>query len=208
MTDEITSDNHRGVVEAWLREYVSVDDQRVGRSGPVCPFIPRALTQSAVEIRIRCDIDGCDEPELIDQLRAEISDFCEAGRPPSSSGVILDSRLIVMPRMGPEEWEHLDTVYEHLKNFAVESGVMIGQFHPHCDERAVRNPAFKVSVAPVALLAIRHMAPHDILFLHRSEAWFNEYESRFRSHFEHGRVRDSFLLSLYHGARDRHGIST
>ena len=108
-----------------------------------------------------------------------------------------------MPRMGPEGWERLDTVYEHLKDFAVESGLMIGQFHPNCDERAFRNPGFRVSVAPVAMLAIRHMAPHDILFLHDSEQWFREYDSRFRSHFQRGRIRDSLLLSLYRRARDR-----
>ncbi|MEN3265537.1 MAG: hypothetical protein V7646_2431 [Pseudonocardia sp.] len=31
------------------------------------------------------------------------------------------------------------------------------------------------------------MAPHDILFLHRSERWFKEYDSRFRSHFRTSR---------------------
>jgi heptaprenyl diphosphate synthase len=208
MIDESNPDEYARLVDTWLREYVSVGDRRVGRSGPVCPFIPRALNEHALEARIRYDIDGSSEPELIDTLRAEISEFGEAGRPPHNSGVLLDSRLIVMPRMGPEGWARLDTVYEHLKAFAVESGLMIGQFHPNCDERAVRNSGFRVSIAPVALLAIRHMAPHDILFLHDSERWFREYDSRFRSHFQRGRVRDSLLLSLYGRARDRHGLST
>jgi hypothetical protein len=204
----IDSDEHRGLVDAWLREYVSVGDPRVGRSGPVCPFIPRALAQHALTTHMRYDIDGSSEPELIDELLAEISEFRAAGRPPNNSGVLLESTLIVMPRMGPEGWARLDTVYARLKAFAVESGLMIGQFHPRCDERAVRNPDFRVSVAPVALLAIRHMAPHDILFLHHSERWFKEYDSHFRSHFRRGRIRDALLLSLYNRARDRHRIST
>jgi heptaprenyl diphosphate synthase len=206
--DEIHSDEYRRLVDAWLREYVSVADRRVGRSGPVCPFIPRALAQHDVETRIRYDIDGSSEPELDDELRAEISEFGKSGRPPHNSGILLESRLIVMPRMGRAGWEHLDAVYAHLKNFAVESGLMIGQFHPRCDERAVRNPDFRVSVAPVAMLAIRHMAPHDILFLHHSEQWFKEYDQRFGSHFRRGRIRDSLLLSLYSRARDRHGLAT
>ena len=113
-----------------------------------------------------------------------------------------------MPRMGPEGWERLDAVYAHLKDFAVGLGLMVGQFHPHCDERAVRNPEFRVSVAPVAMLAIRHMAPHDILFLPHSGRWFKEYDSRFRSHYQRGRIRDPLLLSLYNRARDRHSLST
>jgi heptaprenyl diphosphate synthase len=159
-----------------------------------------------VETRIRDDIDGSDESELDRELRAEISDFGAAGRPLHNSGVLLESRLIVMPRMGPAGWDCLDVVYAYLKDFAVESGLMIGQFHPRCDERAVRNPDFAVSVAPVAMLAIRHMAPHDILFLHHSGQWFKEYDLRFGSHFERGRIRDPLLLSLYREARDQHGI--
>jgi heptaprenyl diphosphate synthase len=203
VTGETHSDECLKVVDAWLREYVAVAEERVGRSGPVCPFMPRALDQHAVEARIRYDIKGSSEPELINELGAEISEFGKTGRSPHKSGVLLDSRLIVMPQLGPAGWGRLDAAYEYLKDFAVESGLMVGQFHPRCDERAVRNSDFRVSVAPVAMLAIRHMAPHDILFLNRSERWFKEYDSYFRSHFERGRIRDPLLLSLYSGAHDR-----
>jgi heptaprenyl diphosphate synthase len=205
MIDENHSDACRRLVDAWLREFISVGDRRIGRSGPVCPFIPRALAQHAVETAIRYDIDGSSGPELSDKLRAEISEFGKKGRPPHNTGVLLESRLIVMPRMDPEGWERLNAVHAYLKNYAAELGLMIGQFHPDCDERAVRNSGFRVSIAPIAMLAIRHMAPHDILFLHHSERWFKEYDSRFRSHF---RIRDSLLLSLYSRARDRYGLST
>jgi len=203
LTGENYSDECLEMVDAWLREYVAVADRRVGRSGPVCPFMPRALDQHAVEARIRYDINGSSEPELIDELGTELSEFGKMDRSPHKSGILLDSRLIVMPHLGPTGWERLDAAYEHLKEFAVELGLMVGQFHPRCDERAVRNPDFRVSVAPVAMLAIRHMAPHDILFLNRSERWFKEYDSHFRSHFERGRIRDSLLLSLYNEAHDR-----
>ncbi|GAA3058359.1 hypothetical protein GCM10010464_23660 [Pseudonocardia yunnanensis] len=201
--DENHSDEYLGLADGWLREYVAVADRRVGRSGPVCPFMPRALDQQAVEARVRYDINGSSEQELINELGTEISEFGSTGRPARKSGVLLDSRLIVMPNLGPEGWERLDAAYAHLKGFAVELGLMVGQFHPRCDERAVRNSDFRVSVAPVAMFAIRHMAPHDVLFLHRSEQWFKEYDSHFRSHFERGRIRDSLLLSLYGSARDR-----
>jgi heptaprenyl diphosphate synthase len=209
MTDEKRSDEYSTLVDAWLREYVSAADQRVGRSGPVCPFIPRALVEHAVDIRVREDIDGSSERELSEELRAEIREFGDGERPPHSSGVSLESRLIVMPHIGPVGWDTLDSVYHRdLKSLAVESGLMVGQFHPRCDERAVRNPEFAVSVAPVALLAMRYMAPHDILFLHRSEQWFKEYDHRFGAHFERGRIRDPLLLSLYGEARERYGVAT
>jgi heptaprenyl diphosphate synthase len=119
--------------------------------------------------------------------------------------VSLESRIVVMPRLDPAGWKHLDSVYETLKHWAVGSGKMIGKFHPECDDRAVRNADFQVSIAPVAMLAIRHMAPHDILFLNDSEQWFREYDSRFGSHYQHNRVRDPLLRALYYEARTRHG---
>ena len=208
MMDDEHFEEYFRLVGDWLRDYVSGADQRVGRSGPVCPFVPRALAERDVDIRMRCDLDGSSAAELDEELRAEIRAFGEEERPPHRSGVLLESRLIVMPRMGPPGWSCLDVVYANLKNFAVESGLMVGQFHPLCDERAVRNPDFRVSVAPVAMLAIRHMAPHDILFLHGSGRWFKEYDMRFGSHFQRGRIRDSLLLSLYREAREQHGLPT
>ncbi|GAA5176386.1 hypothetical protein GCM10023321_84640 [Pseudonocardia eucalypti] len=208
MPDERITDEQFRQVDAWLREYVSVGDPRVGRSGPVCPFIPRALKQREVQTRVREDIDGSSELELIEQLRAEIGEFGAAGRPKSSSGVSLESWVVVMPSMESEGWARLDKVYEQLKQFAVSSGKMIGIFHPECDDRAVRNPDFRVSIAPVAMLAIRHMAPHDILFLNDSERWFKEYDSRFRSHYERNQVRDPLLLTLYRKANQLYGSPT
>ncbi|MHC8505367.1 DUF6875 domain-containing protein [Pseudonocardia artemisiae] len=208
MMDGNHPDKYRRLAHAWLREYVSSADRRIGRSGPVCPFVPHALAQHALQTDIRYDITGCSESELTDELRAEICEFAAAGRPAHSAGVLLESRLVAMPCVDADGWERLDAAYGHLKDVAVGLGLMVGQFHPRCDERAVRNPDFRVSVAPVAMLAIRHMAPHDILFLHRYERWFKEYDSRFRSHFQRGRIRDPLLLSLYSSARDHHSLST
>jgi heptaprenyl diphosphate synthase len=207
MSNETDFDEHLRLVNEWLHEYVSMSDRRIGRSGPVCPFMPRALKQLAVETRIRPEIDGACEQELIDALRAEISDFGKFGRPNSNSGVVLDSRVIVMPTMNATGWRNLDTSYGHLKRAAVESGKMVGIFHPECDDRAVRNDDFRVSIAPVAMLAIRYMAPHDILFLGNSIEWFKEYDSRFGERFENNRVRDSLLLDLYGKAREQYGSS-
>jgi heptaprenyl diphosphate synthase len=207
MPIEANFDEQLKLVNEWLCEYVSVSDPRVGRSGPVCPFMPRALKQLAVQTRIRPDIDGLAEPELIDALLAEVGDFGKCGRPDSSSGVVLDSRIIVMPAMTSAGWRNLDASYPHLKRAAVESGKMVGIFHPECDDRAVRNNDFRVSVAPIAMLAIRYMAPHDILFLGDSIEWFKEYDSRFGERFAKNHVRDSLLIDLYSTAREKYGAS-
>jgi heptaprenyl diphosphate synthase len=207
MSVDVVSDEVLGVVDAWLREYVAVADPRVGRTGPVCPFMPRALKQQEVELRVRRDIDGSSEQGLIKALRAEIDDFGGAEPPKHGSGVLLESTVVVMPELDATGWTRLDAAYEPLKHTAVGSGKMIGNFHPRCGDKAIRNPDFEVSVAPVAMLAIRYMAPHDILFLNDSERWFREYDSRFGVRFARNLIRDPLLLSLYDQAVERHGPS-
>jgi len=56
---------------------------------------------------------------------------------------------------------------------------MAGQFHKNCDERSVHNRGFHVSIAPYPLIAIRHMAIHDIIFLKDNEEWFKAYNNRY-----------------------------
>lgn len=205
MSDDKCFVDVAGLVEDWLRTYVSTGDLRVGRSGPVCPFMPRALKHDFVGTHVRCDIDGVDEEGLVDALSAEIGTFGGPECLKNSSGVVLDSTIVVMPRMDTAGCARLDAVYEQVKRVAVTSGKMVGVFHPYCDDRAVRNPDFRVSIAPVALVAIRYMAPHDILFLNDSPRWFAEYDKRFNVYYQRGRVRDPLLLSLYRDARRRYG---
>jgi hypothetical protein len=196
------------LVDTWLREWISASNPGVGRTGPVCPFIPRALKQGDVEIRLRHDIDGADPEELVAALRAEITDFGTPDvQPRNRSGVRLESRVVVMPRLDAAGWARLDAAYPRLKQIAVAAGKMVGNFHPNCDDRAIRNPDFAVSVAPVAMVAIRHMAPHDILFLNDSAHWFREYDSRFHGHYARNQVRDPLLLSLYRKARGEFAVA-
>ncbi|MEV7939378.1 DUF6875 domain-containing protein [Kitasatospora sp. NPDC088264] len=194
-------------VHTWLRQYISRPHDEIGRTGPVCPFIPPALSGKDAQFSFRYDVTGKDEQQLREALEAEMSTFAlGTERSRTHTGASLDCRIVVLPATGPEGWRVLDEAYEDLKNNAVAHGLMVGQFHPHCDERAVRNPLFPVSVAPVGLFAIRRMAPHDVLFLYKHRAWFRIYDQNFRAHYERGRVRDPLLRELYVTAVERHGL--
>ncbi|WP_369145030.1 DUF6875 domain-containing protein [Streptomyces sp. R44] len=194
------------VVDAWLRDYVGGSHEQLGRTGPVCPFVPPALNDQAVQFHFRYDVDGSTTTGITEALTEELVDFALTMEPQPKSGASLECRLVVMPHTGPDGWQRLDDAYESLKNLAVEAGLMIGQFHPNCDERAVRNTGFRVSVAPIGLLAMRRMAPHDVLFLTGRRDWFEKYDTTFRSHYERGRVRDPLLRELYQAAVDRYEL--
>lgn len=164
----------------WLRDYVGAPSEHLGRSGPVCPFVPGALRSGALRISFHYGVDACDADELGRLLAGELCEFRRTATPPMRrSGVSLDSRLVVLPDAAAEGWRRIDETYDTVKDGAVAVGLMIGQFHPECTEPAVHNPTFPVSRSPMALYAIRHMAPHDALFLRSGQRWMREHEARF-----------------------------
>ncbi|WP_405591109.1 DUF6875 domain-containing protein [Streptomyces sp. NBC_01190] len=189
------------LVVDWLHEYVSRPHPGLNRKGPVCPFVPAAMKSSAVRYHFRYEITGQDRAELAGVLLRRLDAFSGA---PSGSDRTLDTHLVVLPDLSETGWTALDRAHADLKDAAVERGLMIGQFHPACDERSARNAAFRVSRAPIPLLAIRRMAPHDVLFLHHDPRWFAHYRKRFAADYETGLITDRLMRTLYARAEPRH----
>jgi hypothetical protein len=206
--DQRRTERDLAEVTRWLREYVSQPHAKLGRRGPVCPFVPAALDADAVRFSVHPELDGQDRHQLKAVVIEELELFRKTAPPPTRSGLSLVSRIVVLPNLRASYWAALDQVYDDLKNTAVQHGLMIGQFHPACDEPAIRNLAFPVSRAPVALLAIRRMAPHDILFLHTRPEWFAAYQQRFGDHIHRRELRDPHLRRLYGAAAKRHSVRT
>ncbi|TDB98543.1 DUF6875 domain-containing protein [Actinomadura sp. 7K534] len=198
-------DHDRAVVLDWLREYVGAPSEHLGRPGPVCPFIPAALNADTVRLSFHYGVDARDGDELHRLVSAELREFKATTEPPKSSGVSLDGLLVVLPDAAEEGWRRIDQTYGALKDLAVDAGLMIGQFHPACTEPAVHNAAFRVSRSPIALYAVRYMAPHDSLFLHAERRWFEKYRARFpvqaRSAAADGPVRPRALPARSHNPR-------
>ncbi|GHE08124.1 DUF6875 domain-containing protein [Streptomyces alanosinicus] len=187
------------VLDAWLCDYISRPDPQLLRKGAVCPFVPAALQADALRAGFHYEVSGKDPDELRSLLEEELVRFMR--RPAEDS---LDSLVVVLPDLGEDGYAALDDAHARLKDTAVAGGAMIGQFHPACDERSVRNDGFRVSRSPLPLLAIRHMASHDILFLHELPHWFAAYRERFGAQFAEGRIREPLMLGLYATAERRH----
>ncbi|MFJ2816930.1 DUF6875 domain-containing protein [Streptomyces sp. NPDC087294] len=187
------------VLATWLRDYVSRPHPRLPRKGAVCPFVPSALQADAVRASFHYEVFGKDPGALHDLLAEELVTF--ARRPAETP---LDSLVVVLPDLTEDGCAALDDAHARLKDTAVAGGAMIGQFHAACDERSVRNDGFRVSRSPLPLLAIRHMAAHDILFLHERRHWFAAYRDRFGVQFTEGRVREPLMLGLFAAAERRH----
>jgi hypothetical protein len=100
----------------------------------------------------------------------------------------------------------LDIAFDLLKPSFVKDGLMVTQCYANCDLRSVHNSGFRAYTSPKPLLAMRHMAIHDILFVGDDEDWFQAYNIRFGNRFKDPSALDEFeqpLLLEYVHARKR-----
>jgi hypothetical protein len=87
--------------------------------------------------------------------------------------------LIVLEDIDLTDSRELDDLQRSLKDSFVEQGLMIGQFHPKCDQPGLWNDDFRPLRSPIPLLAIRIMVPGDLPFLTGSDVHLAAYFARF-----------------------------
>lgn len=89
----------------------------------------------------------------------------------------LVSLIVTFPELGRAHWRLIDEGHRICKTAVVRNGLMLGQFHPLCDAPAAHNQTFAVNRAPIPLMVIRQMAPHDVLFLEEDPLWLECYRT-------------------------------
>jgi hypothetical protein len=206
-TLSVELDETLAVVESWLDSYIRQPHSQIGRGGPVCPFVEPSQRAGALETRVRL-VGATPSLHLITEIvRCSLDEFQEIKWKVSNPN--LRALLIVLPDLPSRDYRLLDEAHAAVKPESVRQGIMIGQFHEHCQEKAARNPRFKVSKSPVPVLAVRSMAVHDVLFLADKKEWFEEYIARFGTRYKKTpNGLDPALHELYWKACITHGVRT
>jgi len=86
---------------------------------------------------------------------------------------------VVLPGFDRTDSGPLDALQRRLKDSFVSEGLMVGQFHPRCEQSGLWNADFRPLRAPIPLLAIRRMVSSDLPFLVDSGHHMSSYFSRF-----------------------------
>lgn len=182
-----------------------VGSQAVVGSQSVCPFIRASLDNDAFYMVFHPEVNGLDEDHVEQVVRGYLDTFIKM--PPHSNGEQLKALLVIFTKMEDETASVLTKATAQLKSEFVNKGLMLAPFYKKCQDKSVHNPSFLTSQAPYPLIAIRHMALHDILFLDETSEWFDVYNRRFGSRFnEPTKIADyeKPLLAKYQAAKRRH----
>ncbi|MFI8462070.1 DUF6875 domain-containing protein [Kitasatospora sp. NPDC085464] len=177
----------------WARRFLTTAHPDLGRSGPVCPYTQPSLRRGLFHIAV-ADGDGDgDLPALVGELRARYDELL-AGLTEESDRELL-TVLLVLPALDRGDSTALDEAQRKAKDEFVEQGLMIGQFHPVCEEPGLWNRTFRPLRAPVPLLAVRKLLVFDLPFLTGDETHLNHYLARFAPEVP-ARIRDQLVSSV------------
>ncbi|RGD56778.1 hypothetical protein DR950_02285 [Kitasatospora xanthocidica] len=182
---------------AWARAFLTTAHPDLGRRGPVCPYTQPSLRRGLFHIAVPDTSPGIspggDLPALVAELRAHydalLADLAE------ESDRELLTVLLVLPQLDREDSTVLDELQRKAKDEFVEQGLMIGQFHPVCEEPGLWNHSFRPLRAPVPLLAVRKLLVFDLPFLTGDETHLNHYLARFAPEVP-ARIRAQLVTSV------------
>jgi heptaprenyl diphosphate synthase len=197
-------------VLAWVQSFLVEPHPMMKRSSksigePVCPFAKAVLDENALYMTFHHEVNG-KSAELIESIVLGYRDPFKKTTPFHESDRLKKALLIMFPEIPARETGVLDIVHANIKTSCVCDGLMVAQCHARCDGRSVHSPALKVYQSPYPMIAMRHMALHDILFVQDDASWFASYDLRFGARFREPEKLEDFekpLLDIYRRAKAR-----
>lgn len=150
----------------WIKNTLARPHPDLGRVGPVCPFMPRALELSAIWLTV-IRAKNLQQQQLEEIVRGYRDIFFEI-EPREGEAALYKALLLIFPDVHIEDtFKLIDAVQQKLKPFFVEAGLMIGEFHKRNECPGLHNPNFRPLRSPIPMLAVRFMVESDLPFLQR-----------------------------------------
>ncbi|MFB7183448.1 DUF6875 domain-containing protein [Streptomyces sp. NPDC056257] len=172
----------------WSRDFLVSSHPELGRTGPVCPYTQPSLRKDLFHLALPSA--GCEDLAMaVDSLRTRHAALSE---PLSPEDRELLTILLVLPGFDPTDSVELDELQRKAKDEFVAEGLMIGQFHPVCEEPGLYNESFRPLRAPLPLLAVRKLLVFDLPFLVSDDSHMDHYLQRFAPALP-ARIRDQLV---------------
>lgn len=157
------------VTTRWIREFLAVPHPLLGRSGPVCPFVPLAIRFDTILFAsIQKNSVAADEVGLIEEAVFQGKAAFDSMEPTVGPHAVFRSVLLLFPWVAmAADSTYIDRVQQRIKPHFVRSGLMLGEFHSWSAAPGLHSDNIRPLQSPVPLLAIRTMVEQDLIFLCR-----------------------------------------
>jgi hypothetical protein len=166
-------------VAEWITSFVAKPHEDLGRSGPVCPFVPGSLERDTLWLAPE-HVSGRSVPEVVEVLKGYKRLFKEA-QPTEGADTTYKSIVVVFTDLSEERAAQFFA--EVLKPLAVPSyaddGFVMGGFHSSSPGTALYNPGFRPFTSPVPFLLMRQAVVDDWKFFLEMEDWLTMWAHRY-----------------------------
>lgn len=152
----------------YIREFLGKPHPCVGRKGPVCPFVPKALTLDAAKMGVirTKDIPKHELKATLSKLLIDFIPRFESMEPKEGRLRQYKTVIFIFPDVAiADAKEVIDGAQAAAKIDFVARGLMVGEFHAANNAAGLRNANFFPLRTPHPCLAIRHMVPGDYVFM-------------------------------------------
>lgn len=146
----------------WLNDFPVNPHPELGRTGPVCPYMGRALEHHVVRL---FPFDAREGDEALAararELRMEFQDRCRRRESERSYLVFF---LVPYGLPEPALKALVERVHAQLRPEFVAGGMLAGDFWPAHETPGLHSASFRPFASPLPILGMRNMVPGDLAF--------------------------------------------
>jgi hypothetical protein len=164
----------------WIETFVARPNKALGRSGPVCPFVPGARERKTLWLAPE-RLAGRNVAEVV-ELMSKYEQLLLRTEPVAGKDTSYKALVIVFTDSSAERAKGLldDVRMQNRKRLSyAEDGVVTGEFHASNEGSAIRNPSFHPFQSPVPFVLMRHGVVGDWMFFLDNEDWRHLWARRF-----------------------------
>jgi hypothetical protein len=183
-------------VADWIKTYVVRPHKDLGRSGPVCPFVPGALERRTLWLAPE-QIADQSASAVVELMSSYTRRFLDT-QPTDGDDAQYKVIVVVFTDLPADRAQGVfDDVLQHLAvpSYA-EHGILFGPFHERFEGTAIYNSNFRPFRSPVPFLFVRHGVISDWKFFLDNEDLFNLWARRFGESAVHALADE---LRRFHG---------
>jgi hypothetical protein len=172
-------------VADWIKAFVVRPHEDLGRAGPVCPFVPRALERKTLWLAPE-QIAGRGVPHVVELVNGYKSLFLDA-EPTAGDDTNYKVIVVVFTDLPADRAQGVfDDVLQQLAvpSYA-EDGIVFGPFYQGNEGTAIYNSSFRPFQSPAPFLFVRQGVISDWKFFLDNEDLLNLWARRFKESAVH-----------------------